>query len=33
MTPSIGVKYENGTEIIHRDVSDIIKFLESLKNE
>jgi len=31
MTPSIGVKYENGTEIIHRDVSSIIEFLESLK--
>jgi hypothetical protein len=31
MIPSIEVKYENGIEIIHRDVTDIIKFLESLK--
>ena len=31
MTPSIVVKYSNGTEIIHRDVTDIIKFLKSLK--
>lgn len=33
MTPSIAVKYENGTVDIHREVSDIIKFLESLKND
>jgi hypothetical protein len=31
MTPSIVVKYEDGTEIIHKEVSDIIQFLESLK--
>lgn len=33
MTPSIVVKYEDGTEIIHKEVSDIIQFLESLKDE
>lgn len=31
MTPSIVVKYSDGTEIIHRDVTDIIEFLKSLK--
>ena len=31
MTPSIVVKYEDGTEIIHSEVTQIIKFLESLK--
>jgi hypothetical protein len=31
MTPSIGVKYEDGTKVIHSDVTQIIKFLESLK--
>ena len=31
MPPTIGVKYTDGTEIIYRDISDIIKFLESLK--
>jgi hypothetical protein len=31
MTPSIGVKYADGTEIIYRDISSIIEFLESLK--
>lgn len=31
MTPSIGVKYTDGTEIIYRDISSIIEFLESLK--
>lgn len=33
MMPSIGVKYEDGTEIIHSDVTNIINFLESLKRE
>ena len=33
MTPSIGVKYEDGTKIIHSEVTEIIKFMESLKNE
>lgn len=33
MMPSIGVKYEDGTETIHSDVTNIINFLESLKRE
>ncbi len=33
MIPSIGVKYEDGTETIHSDVTNIINFLESLKRE
>lgn len=33
MMPSIGVKYGDGTETIHSDVTNIINFLESLKRE
>jgi hypothetical protein len=32
MVPSIIVRYQDETEVIHREVSDIIKFLESVKN-
>jgi len=33
MPPAIGVKYSDGTKKTYNDVSDIIQFLESLKNE
>lgn len=33
MMPSIGIKYEDGTETIHNNVTNIINFLESLKRE
>lgn len=31
MIPSIGIKYTDGTEIVHRDITDIVNFLKSLK--
>jgi hypothetical protein len=33
MVPVVTVKYANDTEVKYKDVSDIINFLESLKNE
>jgi hypothetical protein len=33
MPPALGVKYEDGTKKTYKDVTDIIQFLESLKNE
>jgi hypothetical protein len=33
MPPAIGVKYEDGTKKTYRDITEIIQFLESLKNE
>jgi len=33
MPPAVGVKYEDGTKKTYRDITEIIQFLESLKNE